>query len=158
MRDALTRNNNDLNITDSIDNMQDENISDPGHSSMIRVKIVTSEKSAIFGNILLDTGSHISLINDKYAKKLGLSFRSLEPGDITQIMVANSQMVNITCKVRIQLQIGGLNLFDWAYCVKSLSHNVILGLRFMRCNGVNLLHDRGIAKIRGVKIPFISGK
>ena len=28
----------------------------------------------------------------------------------------------------------------------------------MRTNGVNLLNDRGVAKIKGIKIPFISGK
>ena len=58
----------------------------------------------------------------------------------------------------MQLQIGNLTLHEWVYCVPTLSQNIILGLKFMRNNGVNLLNDRGIVKIQGVKIPFVSSK
>ena len=125
---------------------------------MIRVKIVSSENSSVFSNVLLDTGSHFSLVNDQYASRLGLHRVRLGHGDIQQIVVADSKSVAIETKVRLELQIGGLTLYEWAYCVKSLSHNVILGLKFMRSNGVNLLNDRGVVKIHGVKIPFVSSR
>ena len=125
---------------------------------MIRVKIGSSENSSVFSNVLLDTGSHFSLVNDQYASRLGLHRVRLGHGDIQQIIVADSKSVAIESKVRLELQIGGLTLYEWAYCVKSLSHNVILGLKFMRSNGVNLLNDRGVVKIHGVKIPFVSSR
>ena len=125
---------------------------------MIRVKISTGQNSSVFSNVLLDTGSHFSLVSAQYAKKLGLRHEKLQRGDIQQIMVANSQSVAIESKVRLQINVGSLTLYEWAFCVKNLSHNVILGLKFMRNNSVNLLNDRCIAKIRGVKIPFVSGK
>ena len=124
---------------------------------MIRLKIATGQSSSVFSNVLLDTGSHFSLINDQYASRLGLLRMKLGQGDIRQIVVA-SQSVVIESKVRLELQIGGLTLYEWAYCDKSLSHNVILWLKFMRSNGVNLLNDRGVVKIHGVKIPFVSSR
>ena len=149
---ALTIKNNDLNnvnSTDDDENMLHDRNTDE-HTSLHRVKIVATERSSVFSNILIDTGSFASLINSQYVQKLGLRSYPLQSGDIKQIFVANSRSVPITSKVRIHLQIGGLNSFEWAYVVKSLSHNVILGLRFLRSNGVHLLHDRGVAKIRGV--------
>ena len=130
--------------------------SDDNPTSLIRIKIVTGENSNVFSNVLLDTGSHFSVINSRYAHKLGLRLQNLQQGDIKYVMMANSQLVSISCKVRMQLQIGNLTLHEWAYCVPTLSQNIILGLKFMRNNGVNLLNDRGIVKIMGVKIPFVS--
>ena len=49
---------------------------------MIRVKIVSSENSSVFSNVLLDTGSHFSLVNDQYASRLGLHRVRLGHGDI----------------------------------------------------------------------------
>jgi len=124
---------------------------------MIRVKIATGQNSGVFSNVLLDSGSGMSLINATYAQKLGLRQCPLQSGDSTHCIAANSEFVPIRSKVRLQMQIGGLTIHEWVYCVKSLSHNVILGLRFMRDNGVNLLNDTGMVKIHGVKIPFVSG-
>jgi hypothetical protein len=114
---------------------------------MIRVKISTGQNSSVFSNVLLDTGSHFSSVSAQYTKKLGLRHEKLQRGDIQQIMVANSQSVAIESKVRLQINVGSLTLYEWAFCVKNLSHNVILGLKFMRNNSVNLLNDRCIAKI-----------
>ena len=121
--------------------------SDDNPTSLIRIKIATGENSNVFSNVLLDTGSHFSVINSRYAHKLGLRLQNLQHGDTTYVMMANSQLVPISSKVRMQLQIGNLTLHEWAYCVPTLSQNIILGLKFMRNNGVNILNDRGIVKI-----------
>ena len=127
-------------------------------TSMIRIKISSGQNSPVFSNVLLDTGSHFSLMCTNYAKSLGFRLERLQQGDIRQVIVADSQPVAIDAKVRMKLHIGPLVIYEWAYCVHSLSHNVIVGLKFMLANSVNLLNDRGIVKIRGAKIPFISRK
>ena len=124
---------------------------------MIRVKIATGQNSGVFSNVLLDSGSGMSLINATYAQKLGLRQCQLQSGDSTHCIAANSEFVPMRSKVRLQMQIGGLTIHKWVFCVRSLSHNVILGLRFIRDNGVNLLNDSGMVKIHGVKISFVSG-
>ena len=124
---------------------------------MIRVRVVTGMHSGVFSNVLLDSGSGMSLVSIQFVQKLGLRSQPLQPGDNTHCIAANSEFVPITSKVRLQMQIGGLTVYEWVYCIKNLSHNVILGLRFMRNNRVNLLNDIGMVKIRGVQIPFVSG-
>ena len=158
MHNALSIERSDLNNIDEPHALGDQYSSDDNPTSLIRVKIATFEKSFVFSNVLLDTGSHFSVVNYRYAQKVGLHLCNLQHGDIKNIMVADSHLVPINCKVRLQLQIGSLTLHEWAYCVPNLSHNIILGLKFMRNHGVNLLNDRGIVKIQGVKIPFVSSK
>ena len=46
----------------------------------------------------------------------------------------------------------------WVYCVKNLSHSLLFGRQFLRQFGVNIYNDRGILKIKGVSVPFISSK
>ena len=148
-----------VNDNNKFDNCKDDcsenNIANS--TSMIRVKIV-SGPSISYSNASLDTGSFISATNATFAQKLGLKMCPLDQNDIKKITVANSQSIELNTKVRMQLQIGPLTINHWIYCVKNLSHPLILGLDFMRNYGVQLLHDQNIVKIKGVQINFISSK
>ena len=125
---------------------------------MVRIKLLTSENSFCFSNALCDTGSFISAINYQFALKSKLRVVPLEPNDVHQIFVADSQPVKIDFKCRIRFQIGSLTINHWVYCVKNLSHPILFGLNFMRQFSVNIYNDRGILKIKGVSVPFISTK
>ena len=147
---------NKNNCDNSNDDFSDNNIANS--TSMIRVRIVSDELTSTFSNVLLDTGSFISAANANFAQKLGLKMCSLDQNDIKKITVANSQNIDLNAKVRVQMQIGPLTIHHWVYCVKNLSHPLILGLDFMRKYGVQLLHDQNIVKIKGIQINFISSK
>ena len=158
VHNALSNSKNGVDNIDQVPAYDDKCPSNDNPTSLIRIKIATSGSCSVFSNVLLDTGSHFSVINSRYANSLGLRLQNLQQGDINFVMTANSEVVPVSSKVRMQLQVGSLTLHEWAYCLPNLSHNVILGLKFMRNNGVNLLNDRGVVKIQNVTIPFVSSK
>ena len=145
---------NNIELFDDADGV--DNSANP--TCMVRIKLLTSDNSFCFSNALCDTGSFISAINYQFALKSKLRVVPLEPSDVHQIFVADSKPVNIDFKCRIRFQIGSLTINHWVYCVKNLSHSLLFGRQFLRQFGVNIYSDRGILKIKGVSVPFISSK
>ncbi len=76
-----------------------ENFPVSNHTSMIRVRVVTGMHSGVFSNVLLDSGSGMSLVSIQFVQKLGLRSQPLQPGDNTHCIAANSEFVPITSKV-----------------------------------------------------------
>ncbi len=118
---------------------------------MIRARV----NGCQFVNILCDSGSSISCIDSAYAEKLGTTKFPLEPGDLRNIVLADSASLKLNSKVRLKIEIGGVTTHHWFYCVPKLSHSILVGLDYMRKNKINLLHATGMLSIYNVRVPFV---
>jgi hypothetical protein len=79
----------------------------------------------------------------------------VEPGDIKTIVIASSSPIALKMKARLQIQVGGITINDWFFVVPDLSHNILVGVNFMRKYRMNLLHDCGMVSIQNVRIPYV---
>jgi len=79
---------------------------------------------------LVDTGRVQSIINEKLARKLKLSLRTLKSDDSSVLFSANFSKVKVIATTELLLNIGGYTIAHKVKVVENIAFDLILGVDF----------------------------
>ena len=107
---------------------------------------------------LVDTGCVQSIINDKLAKKLKLSLRTLKSDDSSVLFSANFSKINVIATTELLLNIGGYTIAHKVKVVENIAFDLILGVDFLKENQVVIDFQAGIMSISDdlLRVPLRS--
>ena len=109
-------------------------------------------------NILIDSGSVVSLISKKVAHDLKLTVTPFINDRQLQLFSANGTRMVIEGTADIRLYLSGLIIMQRVNVCSNVQHPILLGLDFLKSNAAILNYKLGILSLNNdlVKIPLHS--
>jgi len=109
-------------------------------------------------DILIDSGSVVSLISKKVAHDLKLTITPLTNNQQLHLFSANGTKMVIEGTTDIRLYLGGLIIMQTVRVCSNIQDSILLGLDFFKSNSVILNYELGILSLNNdsVRIPLHS--
>lgn len=106
---------------------------------------------------LIDTGSGTTLIKSTVAKKLNLSVRPIEQGQLSCLYAAEGSKLIVEGVTDITFNIGGLLIAHTVYVVKNIAESLIFGSDFLSDNQVIIDYSNKVVSMCSdlIRAPLI---
>ena len=96
---------------------------------------------------LLNTGSVVSLVSERFAKQHGLAVSPIRDHEYSFLISASGKPLDITGISEFSISIAGLSIPIVARVARYLSHDFIMASDFLQNNGVVIDYNLGVISI-----------
>ena len=119
-------------------------------TSILNCKIFNS----FFVNVLLDTGSGVSLISQRTVWRAGASVEPLQTGDSRVLFAANGSTIDVLGAVHLPFQVQDQTYHHRFFVVKNLPNQVLFGLDLLKRFNVSFDFQLGKVTFSGKHTQF----